>query len=840
MGALNTNELGKSSIGATFKRQRLQKIAGMFYDTDFIKLFGEVETDFQPGDVPFTVIINKQIVTLYLRPTTPQGKIATQGLLFQDNNFSSLFPYSDPEIYSSIVSTLEAMGYTEESASDVLVEDVVTELKKFFYSASESNLFEGDVEAKRYELMVDSDSNISLAKYLSDLYKNPKGNNAREAKAIQEIINNSLIKKLKYEVAKGTGELSTVVFNHSHMEFADPTEMYEALSYLVSLGDIALPSKNGVDSYSIFQLVGDLIAYSFLEGGVQEANQFTKYIPIELLSQFGKIKTRRDGSEYFESIATGLQKLGVNQVENLGKKLQSEQLLVSRFTAQFAQNNIGKIKGVSREERFFPKDKQNTMYVLLSSRASSRPIKEYDKKTKETFLYLPVPNTISVGNKEYREFIRVPVVTNKYVTQYNPQEDLASPVQNENREVQIVRKTAIDESQESPLSFLKAETNLRTVIQKMIKSSFVTEQQAILLENLLEYINPKDNFEIRTGTSAYRIAPGGNTLFIGEAFFDRGINSVIAQLLHEITHAGSNEGLLKFYTFNPETREYEFNLDSKQEPGYAQALAYNYVFKQAYKAVEDSFKIDKKDTEEQIAEKAHLNHVFARFQEIQRQLNFFKGTKDKEAIERTRQAMLELYKEASPEFFPLWYAVSNPLELIPNMIQEPFVLNFFNGVKLPRENRSLLDKIFQRFRNLVKAVFPNLVRDSVSERGLISLFDLMSKTNTTYLENVRTESKNRVTRESAETTDLKTKPKPAFTEVVPDSVTDVAENTEFSQKDFDMYSKLPFERDLESLDMPSFYSETTLSGKLLSTLGITESDWLSLTPQEKQKIKDCN
>jgi hypothetical protein len=819
--------------------QRLQRVLSTFYGNPITRLFGKIvsEEDYQKGSIPFTVKINGTYYTKYLIPTTPQGRIATQGLLFQDDNFSDLFPYSDPEIYSSIVSTLEAMGYTEESASDILVEDVVTELKKFFYSAKESNLFEEDVEAKRYELMVDTDDNTSLAKYLSDLFRNPKGNNAREAKAIQEIINNSLIKKLKYEVSRGNDELSTILFNHSHMDFADPTEMYEAMSYLMSLGDIALHSKNGTEDYSMYKLIGDLIAYSFLEGGVQEANQFTKYIPIELLSQFGKVKLTKDGNEVFESVATGLQKLGVKQVKKLGEKLQSDELAVNKFTAQFAQNNIDKIKGVSDKEVRYDEFDPNVMYVEETSKAARRPVKIKDKVNKRiVYLYLPVQSTQTINGKEYRKFIRVPVVTNKYVTQYNPQEDLVSPVQNENRTVQLKRTLPIAEGQESPLLFLKAETNLKTAVEKLAKSSFVNEQQAILLENMLLYINPTDKLAIRNLSSAYSLSPEGNTLYIREEDFNEGLNSVIVKMLHELTHAGTNAQMFKFYNFNTETNKYEFNKEASNLPGYKEALAFNYVYTQALEVVKSTFKSTKSDTKEEIELKERRLQKFEQFLEIQGKIDAVNTQKDKTAkADLFKQR--EMIMEGVPgEMLRLWYSVANPLELVPNIMESDYVRDFFNGAKLKRENRSLLDKIFQRMRNLFKAVFPNLVKDSVSERALITLFQTASVTNPFYKENVSLFNK----QNSQKTATQKVTVGKENVQTPQNPIADMPEITDYFQQDIDLYSQLPFERDLESLDLSSFYSETTLSGKLLSTLGITESDWLSLTAQEKQKIKDCN
>jgi hypothetical protein len=40
-------------------------------------------------------------------------------------------------------------------------------------------------------------------------------------------------------------------------------------------------------------LAEDLIAYSYLEGGVQEATQFVKFIPVEVLETIGKYEQSR-------------------------------------------------------------------------------------------------------------------------------------------------------------------------------------------------------------------------------------------------------------------------------------------------------------------------------------------------------------------------------------------------------------------------------------------------------------------------------------------------------------------------------------------------------------------
>ena len=96
--------------------------------------------------------------------------------------------------------------------------------------------------------------------------------------------NNILLKSLTFDIQKN-GEPSFLNYSASKGEAFDQNQLNDALIELME-EPIVLSKYNNQD-YTSYDLGRDLIAYSYIDnGGIQEAKQFNKLIPVSLLEEY--------------------------------------------------------------------------------------------------------------------------------------------------------------------------------------------------------------------------------------------------------------------------------------------------------------------------------------------------------------------------------------------------------------------------------------------------------------------------------------------------------------------------------------------------------------------------
>ena len=190
------------------------------------------------------------------------------------------YPYQT-EFLLDTVADLEQILYPFEddtrNLSTERKQELFKEFKKFLNSGSTSLFIEKDVNKERYRLSVDKNEKVSLAKYLRDLIESDK---------YSSINKNKLLTALNFEI-ETNGNYSLIKFDNASGEAFGEDTLKNAFVELLSV-DIELPDFNGM-KYSTNKLAQDLISYSFLEGGIQEATQFVKFIPFTYLEQSGYI-----------------------------------------------------------------------------------------------------------------------------------------------------------------------------------------------------------------------------------------------------------------------------------------------------------------------------------------------------------------------------------------------------------------------------------------------------------------------------------------------------------------------------------------------------------------------
>jgi hypothetical protein len=115
---------------------------------------------------------------------------------------------------------------------------------------------------------------------------------ASKLRAIQDNSNikkNPFLRQLSTKIMTN-GSASLVSYRASTGLNLDETEMHQAFLDLYKndrLITYKLPDKAAKESISSREFVKELIMYSYLSGGIQEAIQFIRYIPVEILSHMG-------------------------------------------------------------------------------------------------------------------------------------------------------------------------------------------------------------------------------------------------------------------------------------------------------------------------------------------------------------------------------------------------------------------------------------------------------------------------------------------------------------------------------------------------------------------------
>lgn len=332
---LNTNDLGKSMVES---RVTYDALADLPLTT--IKNATSLLGKFEASPEVITDEMYK-IGGYYVTPTTPQGHVAIHGLQVGNTLFKSFFPYDDMGIKSVVNQILTSQGLSMESISDrVYVKEfhkIMEEMIKYINSNPNNNTFAGNPREKRLETFVDSDINTSLSTYLRDL-----GSSTTNKKGVNNVLKNALYTRFSFTTG-AEGELSLIKYNNTSTDNLDEEVLYNALPELI-LANYPLPERNG-KPYSTKQLAEDLVAYSFLEGGVQEATQFSKFIPVQLLEVMGQMETRKE-KEMFVPINKKLQMFNNrnNTVGFFNSILGVQEYDIASFTRQYFQNNSKKAK----------------------------------------------------------------------------------------------------------------------------------------------------------------------------------------------------------------------------------------------------------------------------------------------------------------------------------------------------------------------------------------------------------------------------------------------------------------------------------------------------------------
>lgn len=543
---IQNSGLGKSIFEMLEKYQNVERMIGSAKFSGISSLVG----DFIEGD-SYTNLPTKELIKdgylifntkdgnqFAVRPTTPVGHMVTQAAKSGYELWSDFFPHNHPVIKATMNDILDELSDEELSESTRIQRkyEVMQELKKYLFSSQQLGLFTGDPQQERARLFIDSETNTSLATYLSEIVEvNSPSTNV--------VANNKLISALTYTLNKN-GEISQLKYNSAKGEDTNEEYKYSALIELMDRNEVIRNQKgeailfNGQE-YSTRMLAKDMILYAYIQGGIQKATEIVKYIPVPYLKASGFATTSRQWQAAAKSHNVMLSNGEEWWQAMMGYNGQGR----SRFMKQYFQHNPSRAAQVTQEN-------MDMVNREGSGKASSGvvrfTVKQESGLNDKQFLKIHVSKDEQYlfQNDGTGVFNKIPVLgtsgmdeysirANDYQSVVNPKVAPASvsPVPQKNQSAGDTNKHSI---------FKLNEGNLQQVLTEIGNSKHV--HYAALAKTLLPFIDNSTKIVIgeTPGTAQGYFNGDTNTITISDVHLSKASfteNKLAQLILHEFIHS---------------------------------------------------------------------------------------------------------------------------------------------------------------------------------------------------------------------------------------------------------------------------------------------------------------
>ncbi len=238
-----------------------------------------INTDSKGLDKSLLETISKEdnIGRLYMKPianvesllnNTINGFSTEYGLKFNNKLWSKLFPYQQQGIgymFEKIESILgkDEVG-TQTKAS--LRNNIWKSFKSYLFTLNEFGLFD-NLESERRRLFSTEDNNVTLAKKIKKL------------KTLPLYINHPFISRLNPDISKG---LPNIVKMDAGLDQVNELLIIQSAIDLY-VNDVEIPEINTTTR----ELFKDLFKAAYISGGVQEAQQYLRFMPVSYLYDIG-------------------------------------------------------------------------------------------------------------------------------------------------------------------------------------------------------------------------------------------------------------------------------------------------------------------------------------------------------------------------------------------------------------------------------------------------------------------------------------------------------------------------------------------------------------------------
>lgn len=762
---LFTANLGKSIVESNVAFDNLST----FSENKLISNTSALIGDFVSINEDFPVSEGYSIVgNYYVKPSTPQGQIVVEGLRTAQLLWSDFFPYNDPSLQSIIDSIMKISG--NEDASKYKTIDttlsILKEVKKYVYSWKGLGLYTESTFEERKRLFISNGTNTSLAEYLNSNAKLP------------ELNSNKLLNKFSYEL-EFDGRPSLIKYNNTISDNLEEKYLYNSLAELM-LEDKPLPEWNG-KPFSTKQLAQELITYSYLEGGVQQAIQFIKYVPVEYLSQVG-VRTPQG----FVSAASMLQKINTKRDPAVFNRLlgtPSETTVESSpFVRQYFQHNPDQATSYTEEERkekfafdntgdtFILNSEETPKFISFRNRTSSKLKQDkfslYEHVGSNTYKRLSVLG--AHGMNEYQAGVTTSV--NSVMEKKAPAAVVQSTgtVQKTNNPVNTFNSVF-----DAGLGSVQNNSSAADVLKSIANSSTTKSARYKALANALlpfASVNSKvivgDPKTVLGISSAGVYDPNTDSIVINNNLSSEKKEGVF---IHELVHALTLKDLKKYYEMDADGF---YTVLKEGAPEHVKQL-------------DEVWKLYIENTPPEIREAA----------------------KQKTLGLRAKKPVIFSTQERE-----IGYPSVDIFEFLAVAMESEDFQRHLSSIQLPG-GQTLLDKFMETIKTILTELGVEVKKGSLAEKSLNDILNFMQ---------VEAEMKE----ESA-----------TFATV--DLNTDALEQELYERS----LMEQEFETNIESEEnsTPEDAEESLLPfSSEVKKLGLSEQEWDRLSPEEQQKIKECN
>jgi 23S rRNA maturation mini-RNase III len=669
---LNTNNLGKSIVESAVLFRNLADLPNNQRVANAFSLIGD-SRPIEGGEAPEGYHI---VGDNYMQARTPQGQIVLEGTRLGNSLWNSYFPYND-RYFNSVVNETLIVSNTDTESSFKEIEgrqEVIREIKKYIYSRKNNGLFTDTANNERKRLFMDSDTNVSLARYLNDITNRGKkfGGFSQGTNAVKE---NRLLNKFSYSLGN-MGEPSLIKFNNTSNDNFDEEYLYNSFAELI-VEDRPLPDLNG-SPYSTRELAQDLITYAYIEGGIQEAIQFIKYVPIEYLESVGV----RSGDR-FVSAANVMQSYNSNRRPDIFQKVlghrETTENSTHLFTKQYIQHFPEKARQYSKEQQkqlFSPQEGKGSKMTSFILNSDDRPkfismrVPTKSKRKQDKFHLFE-----HQGNSLYK---RISILGTHGMSEYQYNEQDA--------------KSLLDNVDTRP----KKEPNIKKATAKMLTNPFDITDDSLpadvmeMISNtkferyknlpeaaraLIPVLKESTNIKVRRGTNASgRYNRKEDTIYLDvDNSLMKGPEKTARTFVHESVHSVTSTELRKYYESDGNTLRSDITV-----PGYVTNL--HLVFNEFKK------------------------HIGAEATEVL-----------KKKLDDRKPGLPTEFNENDAYI----YGSVNIFEFVTTALTEPKFQEEMSKVMYKRSNMTLVDKFREAVMRILRALNPDIKSGSLAESALL-------------------------------------------------------------------------------------------------------------------------
>ena len=663
---INLRNLGKSNIEANLKYKDL---ANLPYNTMFnniTSLIGDVIPVRDNIAKPEGYVV---VGDFFIKPNTPQGSIVVNGLKASSTLWSDFFPYEDPYIQMIMESVFQTSNVPADSKYKQIemYQDVFDEIKKYINSWSGFGLFNGTAETERQRLFIDSNTNTSLANYLNSNSKVPS------------LGRNRLLNRFSYEV-ETDGRPSLIKYNNTISDDLNEKYLYNAFAEMI-INDRPLPDWNG-KPFSTKALAQELITYAYVEGGVQEATQFIKYVPLEYLQEVG-IKEKGQ----FVAASTLFQRMNTKRNPQLFKSFLGDvntPLGKNLFVKQYFQHNPEKTTAVDPKRLDLKADKVQIDYLDTTPDFVHVRVKTKSKLKQDKFqLYQ------HLGQAQYA---RISVLGTSGMNEYKAGSTNVNSIISPKKFEESKIDNELVESGKSPVDDITEvldNVSAQSVLTSIAKSSSqkLSRYKAIA-EALVPFINSNTMIKKGDSISELGMSVGGaykeskDFIFIDSVNAKKREGGEIGIFMHEVVHALTVKELKQYY--------------SADEQGFFTVLSENAP-----------------------AHVVELNKVWLEFV----------ANVTPELLESTKNKLVQIKAGVNigmtEDELNIGYAAMDIFEFMAIALESKKLQTYMSTIKYKGTTKSLLDKLLEAVQGILKAINPDIKSGTLAETALVNVLDFI-------------------------------------------------------------------------------------------------------------------